>query len=81
MIILAALQFTLIISYHVITYVSDGLIRERILVSVNKVTKWINRLHNKPQPQQFQLQDNIRDTIPEVAFNYHEYREPLVGQD
>ena len=81
MIIMAALQFTLIISYHIITYVSDGLIRKRIQLSTNKLTKWMKRLQSKPQPQQFQLQDDIRDSIPEVAFNYHEYREPLVGQD
>ena len=81
MIIMAALQFTLIISYHIITYVSDGLIRKRIQLSTNKLTKWMKRLQSKPQPQQFQLQDDISHSIPEVAFNYHEYREPLVGQD
>ena len=81
MIIMAALQFILIISYHGITYVSDGLIRKRIQLSANKLTEWITRLHSKSQPQQFQLQGSIRDNIPEVAFNYHEYREPLVGQD
>ena len=57
-----------------------GVIRNKIQLSVNPVIGWITRLR-KPQPQQFQLQDNIRDNIPEVAFNYHEYREPLVGQD
>ena len=81
MIIMAALQFISIISYHGITYVSDGLIRKRIQLSVNKLTEWITSLHSKSQPQQFQLQGSIRDNIPEVAFNYHEYREPLVGQD
>ena len=31
--------------------------------------------------QHFQLQDIIRDNIPEVAFNYCEYCEPLVDVD
>ena len=35
----------------------------------------------KSQPQQFQLHNSICDKIPEVAYNYCEYREPLVGQD
>ena len=58
-----------------------GVIRNKIQLSVSTLTGWITRLHNKSQPQQFQLQDNIRDNIPEVAFNYREYREPLVGHN
>ena len=41
----------------------------------------ITRLKSRTHTQQFQLQDSIRDNIPEVAFNYREYREPLVGVD
>ena len=44
-------------------------------------TRFITRLCNKTQHKQFQLEDRICDNIPEVAFNYSEYREPLVGQD
>ena len=80
MITMAAFHFSLIIVYHMITYVCGGVIKNKILFSVNTLTKWITRLRSK-QPQQFQLQDNIRDNIPEVAFNYREYREPLVGMD
>ena len=78
MIAMAAVHFIFIITYHIITYVHGGVIRNKIQSSV---TEWITSLYNKPQPQQFQLQDNIRNSIPEVAFNYCEYREPLLGQD
>ena len=81
MITIAAVHFFFIVTYHIITYVRGGVIRDKIQLSVNTLTRWITRLHRKSQSQQFQLQDNIRDNIPEVAFNYHEYREPLVGQD
>ena len=78
MITMAAVHFIFIITYHIITYVCGGMIRNKIQSSV---TEWITSLYNKSQPQQFQLQDNIRNNIPEVVFNYREYREPLLGQD
>ena len=78
---LAALHFSFIIVYHMITYVYGGVIRNRIQLSINTLTGWIIGLKNRTRTQQFQLQDNVRDNIPEVAFNYHEYREPLVGVD
>ena len=78
---LAAVHFSFIIVYHMITYVYGGVIRNKIQLSINTLTGWITRLKNKTHIQQFQLQDTIRDSIPEVAFNYHEYREPLVGVD
>ena len=37
--------------------------------------------YNPNTTQRFQLQDIIRDNIPEVALNYCEYREPLVDVD
>ena len=77
----AAVQFIFIIIYHMITYVCDGVFRNKIQLSINTFTGWIARLHHTPQHQKFQLESEIRDNIPEVAFNYHEYREPLVGID
>ena len=81
MISMAAIQFTFIITYHMITYVCGGVIRNKMQLSVNAFTRWITRLHKKSQPQHFQLEDNIRDNILEVAFKYHEFREPLLDQD
>ena len=79
-IIMAAVHFIFIITYHVITYMFGGVIRNKIQLSVDTLTGWVTRLHNKLQPQQFHLQDFTRDSIP-VAVDYHEYREPLIGQD
>ena len=84
MIAIAVAHFSFIIVYHVITYVHCGVIKNKIQLSIKTFTGWITRLHKidkKSQPQRFQLQDNIRDNFPEVAYNYSEYREPLVGVD
>ena len=76
-----AVHFCFIIVYHMITYVCGGVIRNNCILSVDTLTRWITRLNNKTHTHHFQLQNNIRDNIPEVAFNYREYREPLVGVD
>ena len=82
MIILAAVHFIFIITYHIITYMFGGEIRVKIQLSVNTITGWITRLYNdRLQHQQFHLDDNIRNNIPDVAFNYHEFCEPLVALD
>ena len=78
---LAAVHFSFIIVYHMITYVYGGVIRNKIQLSVSTFTAWSTKLRRKSHTQQFQLQDSTRNNIPEVAFNYHEYREPLVGVD
>ena len=79
MIAMAAVHFTFIIIYHMIIYVYGGVIGNKIELSVNTLSSRITRFHNKSQHQQFQLQYNVCDNIPEVAFNYREYREPLIG--
>ena len=80
-IIMAAVHFIFIITYHIITYIFDEVIRNKIQLIVNIFTSWVTGLNNRLQHQQFRLQENIQNNIPEVAFNYCEYREPLVGQD
>ena len=80
MIAVAALHFVLIIIYHITTYVCSSVIREKIMPRIAPITKWITILLKKPQNNnQFELQDNVRSTIPE-AVNYHEFREPLLNQ-
>ena len=81
MVTMVAIQFLYIIAYQFITYVHGGVIRSKMHLSVNILKGWVTRLHNRSQHQEFQLQNRIRDNIPEVAFNYDEYREPLVGCD
>ena len=58
-----------------------GVIRDKIQLSVNTLTGWITRSCKISERQQFELQDVLHDKIPEVTYNYCEFREPLVGQD
>ena len=78
MITMAAIHLFFIIIYHIITYACGGIIRKKIQASVDAFTKWISKFS---EHEKFQLQYDTRDRIPEIAFNYHEYREPLLGQD
>ena len=52
MIAMVAFQFMCIISYHIITYVCSGVIRNEIQLSVHTLTGWIDRLYNKFKYQQ-----------------------------
>ena len=58
--------------YHIITYMCGGVIRNKIQQSVNTVMGWMAT--KSANDQRFELAN-----VPEVAFNYHEYREPLVA--
>ena len=79
--IMTAVHFIFIITYHIITYTFGGVIRNKIQLSVNTIAGWINRLCNTSH-KRYQLQHFTRDNIPEFILNaYCEYREPLVGQD
>ena len=71
---MVAVHFTLIVVYHIITYMCGGVIRDKIQQGVNTVMGWI--LTKSPTDQRFELAN-----IPEVTFNYREYQEPLVAQD
>ena len=75
MVTLAAIQFIFIIMYHIITYSCSGVIKIKISHFTNNVTMWISKL-KEPLNVNLQLH-NIG--IPEVTYNYREYREPLVG--
>ena len=81
MITISAVHFMIIFIYHTITYGCSGTFRNKIHLCVNSLTRCISRLQNKSQCQHFQLQDITRANIPEVAFNYREFREPIVGYD
>ena len=88
MITISAVHFLIIFTYHVITYGyhvitygCHGMFRNKIHLCVNSLAQCISRLQKKLQHQRFQLQDVTRDNIPEVAFNYRELREPIVGYD
>ena len=78
---LAAVYFIFIITYHIIAYMFGGVIRYKIQQSVNILTGWITRSCNIPKRQQFELHNVLHDKIPEVTYNYCEFRELLMGQD
>ena len=67
LIIMAAVQLTFIIMYHISTYMFGGLIKSRIQLSIKTIKERINRFCNKLQYT--------------LLHAYHEYREPLVGQN
>ena len=82
MITTSAIQFTLIFTYHMITYECGGVFRNKIHLCLNSLVRCISRLKNRLQHRHnFQLQVITRDNIPEVAFNYREFREPIVAYD
>ena len=79
MITLAAIQLIFIIIHHIIAYSHSGVIRIKINHFTKTVTTRNNKLKKSPNVRaNFQLH-NIE--IPEVTYNYREYREPLIGQD
>ena len=79
MITIAAIHFSVIIVYHIITYMWSDVIKHKVKSSINVIIQKINVLQGKPLISQFELGDNIRCNIPE-AVNYHEFRESLLNQ-
>ena len=79
LIAIAAVQFFIVVMYHVIKYVNNGKIKQKIQLIVDALRRTIR---SKNQ-QQYELGDNWRHTctIPEITYNYQEYREPLICQD
>ena len=81
-IILTMVHFCLMITYHIITYVCGVRdLNNKIMTSADTFAKWITRSFSKPQNQQFELHNSIWNNIPDVAFNYREFRESIIGQD
>ena len=81
-IVMVAVQFCFIITYHIITYVCGVQdLTTKVMTSLKAFTKWITRSFNISQHEHFQLPDITRNKIPEVTFNYCEYHEPLVELD
>ncbi|XP_065903366.1 uncharacterized protein [Dysidea avara] len=80
MITMAAVHFMFIVLYHIITYMHGGVIRQMMMLNINKVTRCLNSLLRIQQVQQFELENLTRDRIPEVTHHYDQFQEPLVGQ-
>ena len=81
MITMAAVHFMFIVLYHIITYMhGGGVIRQMMILIINKLTRCPNSLSGTQQVQQFELENLTRDRIPEVTHHYDQFQEPLVGQ-
>ena len=84
LIIVAAVQLMLIVLYHIFIYACSETIKKRVISMLHSshdtLARWMTRLYKKPQifDQQFQL---YHCDIPDVIYNYHEYQEPLIGQE
>ena len=78
MVTLASVQFIFIIIYHIITYPYSGVIRIKISDFINTVTTWVSKFNKRSSNVGLQLHTI---DIPEVTYNYREYREPLIGED
>ena len=78
---LAAVQFMLIVFYHIFVYAHGGIIQKTAMSILHTLHRWMDRFYKKPQAcdQQFKLR--LYCDIPEVTHNYHEYQEPLIGQE
>jgi len=82
LIIMAVVQFTSVVFYHIFTYTCSEVIQAKLIlilhIPYDVLAGWISRLYTKLQPhnQQLELQ---HCNIPEVTYNYHEYQEPLIG--
>ena len=71
MITMAAVHFMFIVLYHIITYMQGGgVIRQKMILIINKLTRCLNSLSGTQQVQQFELENLTRDRIPEVTHHY-----------
>ena len=77
MIIMAALQFLLILIHHIISSICGGVIIYKMRNIADKIVQQITKLQVQNKPQQQEL----KNVPPDVAFDYSEYQEPLVGHD
>ena len=81
MISLAVAQFSVIVMYNLLIYACSEVFRKKLLSLYHDVlARLTTRSHRNLQVhgQPFEL---YRCNIPDVTYNYHEYQEPLIGQE
>ena len=84
MITLAAVHLLFIITYHIIYYMCGGVMRNRIAPIMFPAARWFTSLSNRGQGNRkraIYLQTTRNLNIPEVTYNYQDFREPLIGVD
>ena len=78
---LAAIQFILIVFYHIFIYACGGTIQKTAMSMLHTLYGWMDRFYKKPQACDQRVELHLYCDIPEVTHNYHEYQEPLIGQE
>ena len=83
---MAAVHFSLIIMYHIITYVCGGVMRKKLSSGVNVCKERILKLKvfKKLLKQESKTDNNKHKSdinIPDKTYNYWEYREPVIGSE
>ena len=79
MIIIAAVHFMFIVTYHIITYVYGGVIRNKTLMIISSLRKLITP-SKRTHGEALELRTFLRRNIPD-ATKYCEYQQPLVALD
>ena len=81
MVFIAALHFSFIIIYQIITCLCSDSTKHKMWMSVSRLTRWITTIHYQSQVKPFEYHDNVCDRIPKVTFNYSQFQEPLLDVD
>ena len=72
---LSGVHFAIILIYHIMTYLCGEVMKSRVQLFMNVMIEWIYKRH-KDEELELQIYPS---NIPDVTYNYREYREPLVG--
>ena len=78
MIAMAALQFTIIFTNNMISYMYGGVIGKKLQDYTSTVTK---SMQKKMKMSKVTTEQIILQNIPDKTYNYQEYQEPLLGED
>ena len=84
MVSMVAVHFSLIVFYHILTYVTNDMIKNKLMIVRQKcaIVQFVKRMYKKSRLQQFELRNNMAHlNVPNVTHNYQEYQEPLIGSD
>ena len=84
MVSVVAVHFSLIVFYHILTYVLCDAVKDKLKLGVKNcaIARLVKRLYEKQCVQQFELRNNRAVlNVPNVTYHYQEYQEPLIGSD
>ena len=81
MIGLAMVHFSMIIFYHIITYVLSEVTRNKLHLHINTFIGWITRKEHVISDQQFEMQNYFKMKYHAEATEHDGYQEPLIFRD